>query len=58
MFISIWFFVSGLYPFPYLIAIGTPVNLAIMQPIFIATAIMLIPFIFLMYAWKKKADRT
>lgn len=57
MFISIWFFVSGLYPFPYLIAIGSQIDFEIMRPILIATSIMIIPFIFMLYAWKKKSDR-
>ena len=54
MFVALWFFVSGLYPFPYYYAIGIPVDFGIVQPVFIATAIMMIPFILMMIAWKKK----
>jgi hypothetical protein len=54
MIIAIWFFVSGFYPFPYFYAVGIPVEAAIMQPILIATAIMMIPFIFIMIAWRKR----
>jgi hypothetical protein len=54
LFIAIWFFVSGLYPFPYFIAVGKPIDFAIMQPVLIATGAMMIPFIFMMFAWKKK----
>ena len=54
LFIALWFFVSGLYPFPYLIAIGKPVDFTIMQPVLIATGIMMIPFVFLMFAWRKR----
>jgi hypothetical protein len=51
-----WFFVSGIYPFPYFYAVGVPVDAGIMQPILIATAIMMIPFVFIMYAWRKRPD--
>ena len=53
MFVAMWFFVSGLYPFPYFYAVGIPVDNVIMQPVLIATAILLIPFIFMMFAWRK-----
>jgi hypothetical protein len=49
-----WFFVSGLYPFPYIIAIGQSIDFRIMQPVLIATGIMMIPFVFLLFAWNKK----
>ena len=55
MFVALWFFVSGLYPFPYYYAVGIPVDFGIVQPVFIATAIMIIPFILMMIAWKKKS---
>ena len=54
MMVAIWFFVSGLYPFPYFYAVGMPVDEAIMQPVLIATAIFMIPFIFIMIAWRKR----
>jgi hypothetical protein len=57
MFISLWFFVSGLYPFPYLFAAGLPVDMTQLQPIFIATTIMTIPFVFMLFAWKKRQER-
>ncbi|MDW0135572.1 MAG: hypothetical protein QOK88_08755, partial [Nitrososphaeraceae archaeon] len=28
--VAMWFFVSGLYPFPYFMLIGTPVDMGIM----------------------------
>jgi uncharacterized membrane protein len=52
-----WFFVSGLYPFPYFMAIGIPVDMAIVQPVLIATTVMIIPFIFMLFAWKKRSER-
>jgi len=52
-----WFFVSGLYPFPYFMLIGTPVDMGIIQPVLIATTVMTIPFIFMLFAWKKKSER-
>ncbi|HZE79201.1 MAG TPA: hypothetical protein VE089_11705 [Nitrososphaeraceae archaeon] len=54
LFIALWFFVSGLYPFPYLMAIGKPVDFIIMQPVLIATGIMMVPFVFMMFAWRKR----
>ena len=53
MVVAMWFFVSGLYPFPYFYAVGIPVDIVIMQPVLIATAILLIPFIFMIFAWRK-----
>ncbi|TLX88642.1 MAG: hypothetical protein E6L04_00295 [Thaumarchaeota archaeon] len=55
--IALWFFVSGLYPFPYFMAIGIPVDMAIVQPVLIATTLMTIPFIFMLFAWKKRSER-
>jgi len=55
--IALWFFVSGLYPFPYFMAIGIPVDMAIVQPVLIATTVMTIPFIFMLFAWKKRSER-
>jgi hypothetical protein len=54
LFIAFWFFVSGLYPFPYMMALGQPVDFRIIQPVLIATGIMLIPFVFLMFAWNRR----
>ena len=55
--VAMWFFVSGLYPFPYFILIGTPVDMGIMQPVLIATTVMTIPFICMLFAWKKRSER-
>ncbi len=44
LFIAMWFFVAGFYPFPYLIAIGKPVDFRIMQPVLIATGAMMYSF--------------
>jgi uncharacterized membrane protein len=57
MIVAVWFFVSGLYPFPYFMAVGIPVDMAIVQPILIATTVMMIPFIFMLFAWKKRSER-
>jgi uncharacterized membrane protein len=57
LFVSLWFFVSGLYPFPYFVAVGHPVDMTQLQPIFIATTIMTIPFVFMLFAWKKRQSR-
>jgi hypothetical protein len=54
MIIAVWFFVSGLYPFPYFYAVGIPVDSAVMQPVLIATAILLIPFVYMACAWRKQ----
>ena len=52
--VAIWFFVSGLYPFPFLLATGVPLDLRVMQPVLIATGLIMIPFVFMMFAWKKR----
>jgi hypothetical protein len=57
MIVAVWFFVSGLYPFPYFMAVGIPIDMAIVQPILIATTVMMIPFIFMLFAWKKRSER-
>lgn len=57
MIVAVWFFVSGLYPFPYFMAVGIPVDMAIVQPILITTTVMMIPFIFMLFAWKKRSER-
>ena len=57
LFVSLWFFVSGLYPFPYFVAVGHPVDMTQFQPIFIATTILTIPFVFMLFAWKKRQSR-
>lgn len=54
LFVALWFFVAGVYPFPYLLAIGVPLDLTIMKPVLIATAVLMIPFIFMLFAWKKR----
>jgi hypothetical protein len=54
LFIVLWFFTAGVYPFPYFLAIGKSLDPVIMQPILIATGLMAIPFTFLLIAWKKK----
>jgi hypothetical protein len=54
LFVALWFFTSGFYPFPLYIATGKPLDPVIMQPILIATVIMIIPFAFLIVAWKKR----
>ncbi len=54
LFVGFWFFTAGVYPFPYFLAIGKSLNPAIMEPILIATGVMIIPFTFLVIAWKKR----
>ena len=56
LFVAFWFFVSGLYPFPFMMALGMSVDFRVIQPVLIATGIMLVPFIFLMFAWNKRAQ--
>jgi hypothetical protein len=56
LFVAFWFFVSGLYPFPFMMALGQSVDFRVIQPVLIATGIMLVPFIFLMFAWNKRAQ--
>ena len=54
LFVALWFFTAGVYPFPWFLATGKPIDPVIMQPILITTAIMVIPFAFLIVAWKKR----
>jgi uncharacterized membrane protein len=58
LFAALWFFTSGFYPFPFYLAVGKPIDMTIMQPILIASTIMVIPFLFLMVAWKKKPPQS
>jgi hypothetical protein len=57
LFVGLWFFAAGIYPFPYFLAIGKHIDPVIMQPILIATVLMIIPFLFLTIAWKKRPPR-
>lgn len=52
--VGLWFIVCGVYPFPFLFALGMPVDPVIMQPILISTGIMLTPFIIMMFVWNKR----
>jgi hypothetical protein len=56
LFVALWFFVSGLYPFPFMMALGMSVDFRVIQPVLIATGILLVPFIFLMFAWNRRAQ--
>jgi len=52
--VGLWFIVCGVYPFPIFFALGVPVDPVIMQPILIGTAIMLTPFIIMIFVWNKR----
>jgi len=50
-----WLF--AIFPLPFLNLSGYPeeVMASILQPVLIATALMTIPFVFMMIAWQKKS---
>jgi hypothetical protein len=53
--IAFWLFT--VFPIPFLHLAGLQVDPSAFQPVLIATAAMTIPFIFLFFAWQRKAPR-
>ncbi len=51
----IWIFV--VYPFPFLSSLGYEIDISVMQPVLIATLVIVIPFIFMFKAWQKRPPR-
>lgn len=51
------FWVFAIFPLPFLHLAGVDVDPSAFQPVLIATAILVIPFIFMFVAWQKRAPR-
>lgn len=51
------FWLFAIFPFPFLNLGGYPedVLMSILQPVLITTAVMTIPFVFMMIAWQKRS---
>ena len=45
------------FPLPFLQLAGYEAGAAVLQPVLIATAIMTIPFVFMLIAWQKRAPK-
>ncbi len=52
---GIWVFT--VYPFPILYALGFDLDISAIQPVLIASLVLMIPFIFMLRAWQKKPPR-
>jgi len=55
--IIVGFWVFTVYPLPFLKMIGYEIQVSAFQPVLMATAIMVIPFIFMFIAWQKRAPK-
>jgi len=53
--VAFWLFT--VFPLPFLQMAGLEVNPTSFQPVLIATAVMTVPFVFMFFAWQKRAPR-
>jgi polyferredoxin len=51
------FWIFMVFPIPFMHAFGYNADLTVFQPVIIATAIMTIPFVFMLFAWQRRAPR-
>ena len=52
------FWIYTVFPLPFLQLFGIKIDPTSFQPIFIATAVMTIPFIFMLFAWQKRSPNS
>jgi hypothetical protein len=52
------FWIYTVFPLPFLQAFGVKTNPTSFQPIVITTAVMTIPFVFMLFAWQKRSPTT
>jgi hypothetical protein len=52
------FWIYTVFPLPFLQLFGIKIDPTSFQPIFIATAVMTIPFLFMLVAWQKRSPNT
>ncbi|SRR5581483_1544691 len=53
--VAFWLFT--VFPLPFLQMAGLEINPSAFQPVLIATAVMTVPFVFMFFAWQKRAPR-
>lgn len=51
------FWIFMVFPIPFMHAFGYEADLTVFQPVIIASAIMTIPFMFMLFAWQRRAPR-
>jgi hypothetical protein len=51
------FWIFTIFPLPFLHFAGIEVDPSAFQPVLIATAVMAIPFVFMLVAWQRRAPR-
>jgi len=51
------FWIFTIFPIPFLQLAGVEVDATVFQPVLIATALMIIPFVFMFIAWQRRAPR-
>lgn len=51
------FWIFTIFPVPFLHLAGVETTAAVLQPVLIATALLTIPFVFMMIAWQKRAPK-
>jgi hypothetical protein len=49
------FWIYTVFPLPFLQFFGIKIDATSFQPVFIATALMTIPFLFMFFAWQKRS---
>ncbi len=52
------FWIYTVFPLPFLQLFGIKIDPISFQPIFITTAVMTIPFVFMLFAWQKRSPAT
>ena len=52
------FWIYTVFPLPFLQMFGIKIDPTSFQPIFIATAVMSIPFLFMLFAWQKRSPNS
>ncbi len=55
--ILVGFWIFTIFPIPFLQIAGIEVHPSAFQPVLIATALMAIPFVFMFFAWQRRAPR-
>jgi hypothetical protein len=55
--ILVGFWIFTIFPIPFLQLAGLEVDPTAFQPVLIATALMVIPFVFMFVAWQRRAPR-
>ncbi|AIC15080.1 B-box zinc finger protein [Nitrososphaera viennensis] len=51
------FWIFTIFPLPFLQLAGYEASAIVLQPVLFATAILIIPFVFMLFAWQKRAPK-